>query len=482
MCSPAHCSHAPAKKLASALLQKRTGDAVEYESRVVSLHTLRSYYEIGDQKYHVHQELVKATHSGHFVQLCEKCAVAAVPKSKKSTPKAPRDSLAAGLDFGLFSRLNVDQPTAMEVLALAKVRIYSLTAKVRVPGVNEQQHDRRQLCGHLISFMHDGPSKVADFLDAARVNEILLDFELVFVGPEGRRGTLERKALEIPDLQLRLHVICSFLNIKDGLEAARQQPVHQTLEQRASFNTSQATKAGQVFEKTRALLQQLDQRRSVPSAGGGCTRWISSEEVIAVDDAVKPSDFGNVRDVAWSKEHADIEGADQPRSDFRLDPLGVLCGADGQALTQLFDSVIEMVNQTGPSGDSDDSDEEGNDAGDFDARAGGVHDRDDDGDHVSHESDIEMPDDDAAPMSTSASSVEAQPPSTSAAPNEQVAVGYIECSTLSPTHVLTTVRALPAQPPSYDDDDAAPMSTSASSVEAQPPSTSAAPNEQVAVG
>jgi hypothetical protein len=323
------------------------------------------------------------------------------------------------------------QPSPMEVLALAKVRIYSLTAKIRVPGLKEQRHDRRQLCGHLISFMHDGPSVVAQFLDAAHVAEILNDFELVFVGPEGRQGTLERKALEIPELRLRVHVICSFLNIKNGLDEARKQEMHATPEQRATFNTNQATKAAEVFEKTRALLLQLEATRCKPTADGGCTRWISSEDVIAVDDAVKPSDFGNVRDAAWSKEHADIEGAASTPSGstpsaFRLDPVAVLCSADGQALTQVFASVINMVKQSSGDDDNSDEDEQGNGRhgsgnGDLDAQAGGVHDTDDDTDIEMHSNDT-----DASPMSTtpSSSSVEAQRPSTSAAPNDQVAVAH----------------------------------------------------------
>ena len=85
------------------------------------LSILRSYYRDRDDAfYHVHPELLELdrTSGAASARLCSLCGTA----SKKPSATPPRTSLAAGCDYGLFSRMGLERPSALEALVLADVR------------------------------------------------------------------------------------------------------------------------------------------------------------------------------------------------------------------------------------------------------------------------------------------------------------------------------------------------------------------------
>ena len=90
-----------------------------------------------------------------FTYLCRRCYMAA----QKPTGAPPSQSLAAGRDYGVLSRIHIngqalEMPNALEALAIADVRLYSVVAKVYVPDA-ALMPARTVLKTHCIAFVHD---------------------------------------------------------------------------------------------------------------------------------------------------------------------------------------------------------------------------------------------------------------------------------------------------------------------------------------
>ena len=108
-------------------------------------------------------------------------------------------------------------PSGAEQLALADVRAYSLVSKTRVPGQPMKKSSRSALRGHMIAFVHDGLSEVSVHFDEARMRNVLRHLQLMFVGPAGKIGRLEQRALQQKDFVMRSHVLCYHLAIRSAL-------------------------------------------------------------------------------------------------------------------------------------------------------------------------------------------------------------------------------------------------------------------------
>ena len=92
------------------------------------------YKTADDQLYHLHPELVDAHTDGARALLCQHCHAEA-KKSDAEKPKAPKMSIAAGIDFGLLSRLPELEPLSdVELMLLSEVRLYHVVAKVCMAG------------------------------------------------------------------------------------------------------------------------------------------------------------------------------------------------------------------------------------------------------------------------------------------------------------------------------------------------------------
>ena len=87
---------------------------------------LKSSFVYGDQRYHLHPELVNTSDpiSAPHVFLCSTCNTA-LPKS------VPRTAIAAGVDFGNPKRLNLPQLSLVEKCLLARFRVYAVVPTPR---------------------------------------------------------------------------------------------------------------------------------------------------------------------------------------------------------------------------------------------------------------------------------------------------------------------------------------------------------------
>ena len=106
--------------------------------------------------------------------------------------------------------------------------------------------------------------------------------QLHFVGSSGRQTTLEQRALRSPDLRLRPYLLFNYLTIKHALGHAPEDVSPPDLAAISSL-------------VKRALNTAVTTARHVADDTAECF--------------AQASDTANVRDTAWSDEHAEVEGA-----------------------------------------------------------------------------------------------------------------------------------------------------------------------------
>jgi hypothetical protein len=70
--------------------------------------------------------------------------------------KAPRYSLAAGVNFSDFASLNLPVPSLAEVLCIAKARPF--VGHMKVSPTGDHHDERGTLKGHLCTLLHDAPN------------------------------------------------------------------------------------------------------------------------------------------------------------------------------------------------------------------------------------------------------------------------------------------------------------------------------------
>ena len=125
------------------------------------------------------------------------------------------------------------------------------------------------------------PCVLSQHFDEARVKAALAHLQLVFVGSSGRQTRLEQRALTMADLRLRPHVLFNYLTIRHALHAP--EGVHAP---------DMAAISGIVKY---AMDSVISTARHIPDDTAECY--------------AQPSDIANVRDTAWTAEHADAETA-----------------------------------------------------------------------------------------------------------------------------------------------------------------------------
>ena len=193
------------------------------EEREVRTFLIRSFFRAEDDSiFHVHPELVGEQGDGTpTIFLCPTCAKAA------DTPEGrpPPQSIAGGRDYGSLKRIDIEWPGATEELALADVRLYSLVTKVHIPNCRNNAANRRVLRGHVIAFVHDGPAVILKHFDESRIQEVIRNIQIVFVGASGSVTNLEKRALALGDMQLRHHVLYNHLTLRAALHPDDAPPV-----------------------------------------------------------------------------------------------------------------------------------------------------------------------------------------------------------------------------------------------------------------
>ena len=197
-----------------------------FETFTVDIKRLQSCYEYGDALYHFHPELVSEDKdgAGPTVMLCPDCDTVNTAKGTANV-KAPKNSIAAGVDFGRFDRIEgLQQPTDVELCILADYRPYHVVQKVRAPNSNSTASDvtrHKKLTSHHILFMHEGPTvnlkTIRDRLDL-----LFETFKVNLLGPAGTRDALAGRAIRMSTLQARAHVIYNHMLVRRAVSDAHK--------------------------------------------------------------------------------------------------------------------------------------------------------------------------------------------------------------------------------------------------------------------
>lgn len=171
-----------------------------------------SVYKLSDDElYHLHPELVV----NGKVKICPTCSSHFI----RSPPRIPKLSLAAGVDFGMLSRLNLPPLTIIEELLISRSRIMVSLIKLVGPTANQRQTAKKS---HVITFPQpEGATKLAELqrLNSSYNREIYPRCEnmkehlgICFLGSK-----LQYEALvpfkEIQDLQVRVDVVYQYLHL-----------------------------------------------------------------------------------------------------------------------------------------------------------------------------------------------------------------------------------------------------------------------------
>ena len=154
--------------------------------------------------FHLHPELVTLAGNEYFTHVCNSCTTAL------SAGKLPRLSLASGVDFGSYHRINLEAPNLHEQIILSRVRLIHATMKV----TNANCRERIRL--HAILFRHDAPETAATLLSTAEMfarNRLNGCLSLVMVDHDGKPDRLLRAMANTETIFGRSWVIVQWLQV-----------------------------------------------------------------------------------------------------------------------------------------------------------------------------------------------------------------------------------------------------------------------------
>lgn len=191
-----------------------------WETREVNLANVRSFYcqkqpNKPDQLWHLHPELVSLDgESSPYATLCPIC------HDSITSGKVPLLSIAAGVDFGLHSRIGLTEPNLHEQLMLARTRLYFAMVKIssNCRGQVNDNLSNPTRC-HAILFPHNSP-EVATYMHSSMLQGPggILDedalrklLHMYMVDPMGNPDTLAREVIGTVNLLACPHVIAKWL-------------------------------------------------------------------------------------------------------------------------------------------------------------------------------------------------------------------------------------------------------------------------------
>jgi len=161
--------------------------------------------------YHLHPEFVdeeinKDSKKSYTFTICLEC------KKSIDAGEVPRNSLAAGIDFGDANRIGLEPLTDRERQIISKVRHYLLVIKIEsnidYNRTKEKGQSAVKGCG--IYFDDDSSRVVSDLLSQDGING---DVSLQFVGPDGEYDSLAKKVLGSANVHGRAWVIYQWLKV-----------------------------------------------------------------------------------------------------------------------------------------------------------------------------------------------------------------------------------------------------------------------------
>ena len=181
--------------------------------------------------FHLHPEFVlnQENNEDECVVLCQSCKHQCIPKSGSTkSPMIPKHSIAAGIDFGDYKRVGLEEPSLAERIVIAKTRHYHNVIKIN----NNQKvgsytdFTKSKLQGHSILFHHDAPiiASLALLLESykkdglgnegERLGQQLSQFLSIYLlGSKGKKDPIARNSIMSKQLKVWPHVIYQWISI-----------------------------------------------------------------------------------------------------------------------------------------------------------------------------------------------------------------------------------------------------------------------------
>ena len=122
--------------------------------------------------YHLHPEFVNINNDGvEETTLCNPCFKNI---NKKGIPPL---SIANGVAFGSYNRINLTKPNVFEKTILSKVRLYYKIIKIQSNSKGRNDYTHSKLRAHFIVFDHDAPFIASQLLNVEKIlNHLKLNF------------------------------------------------------------------------------------------------------------------------------------------------------------------------------------------------------------------------------------------------------------------------------------------------------------------
>ena len=167
--------------------------------------------------WHLHRELVQhdKKRKCYYTHLCPHCA----ENTKKMI--VPPLSIANGIDFGLFDRIELTYPNLQEQLIIAKTRLYFAAVKACSNVVGAScNNDRRHIARcNAILFPQDAPEVASEMfnnnifdkegiLDPEHLKKLMMIF---FVDDKGKTDVLAREVFGSANIMARHYVVAQWL-------------------------------------------------------------------------------------------------------------------------------------------------------------------------------------------------------------------------------------------------------------------------------
>jgi hypothetical protein len=170
----------------------------------------RSIYEAPNgELFHLHPELVESgDDDGVFVRVCPYCFDSIVKK------KIPKLSLAAGVDFGSFKRVGLEEPNLHEELVIAKTRLVISSLKIKSNMAGRVSLDRDVIQCNAVLFTQDNVEDVGRMLSGEEMFDekgLVSLLRIFLLDDKGDLDRLARSAFGRTDLLARPWVVCQWI-------------------------------------------------------------------------------------------------------------------------------------------------------------------------------------------------------------------------------------------------------------------------------
>ena len=247
-------------------------------------HKVLSVYESPKLKkaFHLHPEFVHVgkDSSGQDCEmtvLCHKCSRWFKEGGIHGWKEAPPNSIASGLDFGSRTRVGLCEPSATEMIVIARVRHFHNVVKIQNNHRLGCRSDftTSQLRSHSISFRHDAPivgsiatmTAVLDSQENQSVDDLVgvitsvlrRSITIQLVGPDASQDKLCHRAQKQAILQIKAHNVWQWLSVLQVChESYKGDPKLHALSNFSEFKKAVSKAGQQVFKDAAAVSSTMD--------------------------------------------------------------------------------------------------------------------------------------------------------------------------------------------------------------------------------